>query len=265
MEEKLTLRKDLKDVKGKIVTDEDGKKFVVLEDANGVEQYRRAVSEPKVTWYNKFFQKDPAQRDLKEIEAAYRIANAGGAMVKPSDYRSSYVDMKVNELKAQGLTHEQVNLQLAGIVDEANAAMMGTFGGNWASVAQAEMLSAGLTKAKYNNGEPPDLHAIYNAFQTTAQAKIIAEFQKELSNQAKAYTLTPLKNTLTGGKNDSASNKFINTALDTAFKDGIAKTTDAQVKSLYQKVEGNATSVVKEIATEATYDYGANASGSSAP
>jgi hypothetical protein len=150
-------------------------------------------------------------------------------------------------------------------VDEANAAMMGTFGGNWASVAQAEMLSAGLTKAKYNNGEPPDLHAIYNAFQTTAQAKIIAEFQKELSNQAKAYTLTPLKNTLTGGKNDSASNKFINTALDTAFKDGIAKTTDAQVKSLYQKVEGNATSVVKEIATEATYDYGANASGSSAP
>lgn len=205
MEGKLTLRKIGKDLKGKIVTDEEGKKFVVLEDADGVEQYRRAVTEPKETWLNKFFQKDPAERDLKEIENAYRIANSAGAMVKPTDYRASYVEMKVNELKAKGYTNEQVNVEMTGILKEANGAMLNTFGGSWKAAAQAEMLGAGLTRAKYNNGEPPDLHAIYNAFQTTAQAKIIAEFQKELSNQAKEYTLAPIRNQLTKSKDDAAA------------------------------------------------------------
>ncbi|GAB4272009.1 MAG: hypothetical protein Kow0029_10230 [Candidatus Rifleibacteriota bacterium] len=259
MEEKLTLRKDGKELKGKIITDESGKRFVVLEDADGVERFRRAIDEPKVTWYNKFFQKDPAQRDLKELETAYRLANAGGAMVSPSQYRAAYVDMKVNELKAQGMTSEQVNLQIDDIVREANSAMINTFGGTWRSAAQAEMLAAGLTKAKYNNGEPPDLQKIWATFQSTAQSKLIAEFQKELSNQAKEYTLTPIKKQLIGEKPDSKADKFISTALDTAFKEGIQKTTDAQIKDIYQQVEKKAASVIKEAATEATYDYNRSA------
>jgi hypothetical protein len=255
MEEKLTLRKEKEELEGKIVTDEKGKKFVVLEDANGNERYRRAIDEPKVTWYNRFFQKDPATREQREIETALRIAEAGGAMVKPSAYRSSYVDMKVNEMKAQGYTDEQINANMGDIVNEADAAMINTFGGSWSSAAQAEMLAAGLTRAKYNNGEPPDLQAIYNTFQATAQTKIINEFQKELTSQAKEYTLTPVKNAITGGKNDTFFEKYVNSTLEKTFDETVKKTADKKVKDLYEKVEESATEAVKKTVTDATYDY----------
>jgi hypothetical protein len=258
MEEKLTLRKDKEELEGKIITDENGKKYVVLEDGAGNERYRRAIEEPKVTWYNKFFQKDPAERELREIAAAQRIADAGGAMVKPSEYRSSYVDMKVNELKAQGYTNDQVNAQMGSIVSEADSAMLNTFGGSWSSAVQAEMLSAGLSRAKYNNGEPPDLQGIYNTFHSTAQTKIIQEFQKELTNQAKAYTLTPIKNKITGGKNDTFFEKYMNTTLDKTFNEAVKKNSDKQVKKLFENVEKTTTEAVGEAVTEATYDYEGN-------
>lgn len=262
MEEKLTLRKDSQELKGKIVTDEEGKKFVVLEDTEGNERFRRAIDEPKDTWYNRFFQKDPALREQREIEAAQRLANAQGAMVKPSSYRAAYVDMKVSELKAQGYTDEQINDNMSSIINEADTAMVSTFGGSWTSTAQAEMLAAGLSRAKYNNGEPPDLQSIYNVAHSTAQSKIISEFKKELNDQAKAYTLTPIKEKLSDGKDDTFREKYVSKVLDKTFDETVGKTTDAKVKELYETVEGTITSTVKDLATEATYDYEKNATDS---
>ena len=180
-------------------------------------------------------------------------------MTKPSEYRSAYVDMKVNEMKAQGMTETQIAANMNGIVREADSGMLNTFGGSWTSAVQAEMLAAGLTRAKYQNGEPPNFEAIYNAFHSTAQSKIIAEFQKELTNQAKAYPLTPIKNQVTGGKNDSFFQKFVNNARDKVFAESVGNVANKQVKSAYETIEKSASSAVKEVKTEATWDYEKNA------
>ncbi|MGM0598569.1 MAG: hypothetical protein ACQETH_02015 [Candidatus Rifleibacteriota bacterium] len=251
MEERLTLRKDIKELKGKMVTDKNGKKYVVLVDEQGNERYRRPLEQAKTTWLDKFFKKDPATREQGQITAAHRMANASGAMVKPSKYRSVYVDMKVNELKAQGYTNAQINSRMPQIVSEADRSMVGTFGGSWQSAARSEMLAAGLSRAKYNNGEPPDFETIFDTFESTAQAKIVAEFQKELNNRAKEYALNPLKQKLTGGKSDSFTQKYVNEILDRTFKETVEKTTREKVNDAYEGVDGT----VKEVVTEVTHDY----------
>jgi hypothetical protein len=124
------------------------------------------------------------------------------------------------------------------------------------------MLAAGLSRAKYNNGEPPDLQSIYNVAHSTAQSKIISEFKKELNDQAKAYTLTPIKEKLSDGKDDTFREKYVSKVLDKTFDETVGKTTDAKVKELYETVEGTITSTVKDLATEATYDYEKNATDS---
>lgn len=251
MEERLTLRKDIEELEGKMVTDKNGGKYVVLVDQQGNERYRRPLDQAKTTWLDRFFKKDPATREQGQITAAHRMANASGAMVKPSKYRSVYVDMKVNELKAQGYSNAQINSRMPQIVSQADQAMIGTFGGSWQSAARAEMLAAGLSRAKYKNGEPPDFETIFDTFESTAQAKIVAEFQKELNNRAKEYALNPIKKKLTGGKNDGFIEKYVNEVLDRTFKETVEKTTKETVNDAYENVDG----AVREVVTEVTHDY----------
>ena len=255
MEKKLTLTDDSKGLKGKVVTGEDGKRYVVLEDSNGVERLRREVSQPKETWYSKYFAKNPAKLEARELAKAFKIANASGAQVKPSVYRATYVEMKVNELRSKGLSTAQINEQIFDVFDEANNAMLGTFGGSWQDVVQAEMLAAGLAKAKYSNGEPPDFEDIYNTIEKTSQTKIIAEFQKELNNQAKAYTLTPIKKQLKDKKLGKFAEKYVNTVLDKSYNEAIKKTTDAKVKEVYTNTTTTVKEVTSEIGEELRHDY----------
>jgi hypothetical protein len=255
MEKKLMLEDDSKDLKGKVITGEDGKRYVVLEDSKGVERLRREVTQPKETWYSKYFDRNPTKLEARELTKAFKIANAGGAQVKPSVYRATYVEMKVNELRSKGLSTAQINDQIFDVFEEANKAMLGTFGGSWQEVVQAEMVAAGLAKAKYSNGEAPDFEDIYNTIEKTSQTKIISEFQKELNNQAKAYTLTPIKTQLKDKKMGKFAEKYVNTVLDKSYNEAIKKTTDAKVKEVYTNTSNTVKDVTSEISEEIRHDY----------
>ncbi|HMM58752.1 MAG TPA: hypothetical protein PKC25_01335, partial [Candidatus Rifleibacterium sp.] len=179
MEEKAN--RQTQELLGKVEKGNDGKHYVVVTDENGVEVMRTEYkSGDAAHWMDRL--KGGSQAELKqaEIDNVVRRAYNASAMVKPTSFRNEYVNMRVNQLRSQGMTEQQIDKQLGGIVDEANGKMLQTFGG-WNGVAKSEILASGLEKAKYDDGAAPDLNKIVDFLKKSLTNKTISTVESELS------------------------------------------------------------------------------------
>jgi hypothetical protein len=184
MEEKLE-RQNM-NLSGKVEKGADGKHYVIVTDDNGQEVMRKEYkSGDGAFWLDKV--KGGSVNDMRdaEIKRVVREAYDSAAMVKPSTFRNEFVNMRVNQLLSEGYTDQQIDSKLGSILDEANGKMYQTFGGNWQTVAKAEILASGLEKARYDDGAAPNM------------GKILEFLKKELSNRTISTVQSELKSGIT--------------------------------------------------------------------
>ncbi|HNX76581.1 MAG TPA: hypothetical protein PLM07_19505 [Candidatus Rifleibacterium sp.] len=179
MEEKAN--RQTQELLGKVEKGNDGKHYVVVTDEKGVEVMRTEYKSGEgAFWAARIKGGTAAEMKQAEIDAVVRRAYNSSAMVKPTSFRNEYVNMRVNQLRAEGMSESQIDRKLGGIVDEANGKMLTTYGG-WNGVAKSEMLAAGLEKAKYDDGAAPDAGKIVDFLKRTLTNKTISTVESELS------------------------------------------------------------------------------------
>lgn len=179
MEEKLD-RQNMNLI-GKVERGDDGKLYVVVTDDNDVLVMRKEyLSGDGATLASRIKGGTPAKMREAEINNVVREAYNQSAMVKPTSFRNEYVSMRVNQMRAEGLTEQQIDKSLSGIVNEANSKMVQTYG-SWQNVAKTEILAEGLSRAKYSDGAAPDINEILNFLKTGLSARTLSQVQKEIS------------------------------------------------------------------------------------
>ncbi len=182
MERKLAFKEDPNAHAGVRETGENGKQYYVLRDAQGQEVFRRELQPPS-GFLAKLFKLDPNSPTWGEMRKSVRMAETSADMVKPSAYRATYIDMKVSELRGQGMTRVEIANQMPAITAEANTRMIGAFGSSWENVVKSEMLAAGLERARFSDGAPPDVKKLVETINATVQAGTVSQFQAELNAQ----------------------------------------------------------------------------------
>lgn len=184
MQEKVDGRE--RSLEGVIERGPEGQRVIAVKDENG----QTIATKPweggnRAYWFQKLVTKDPNKLHDAEIERAVREVYDSASMVKPSSYRNTFVNMRVDQLRAQGMNDKQIEQYLPEIVSEANADTVATFGGSWENVVKGEMLAAGLERARYNDGEAPDIHKILNFLRGELPNQTVSLFKKELGTQVK--------------------------------------------------------------------------------
>ncbi|MEW6711003.1 MAG: hypothetical protein AB1403_14345, partial [Candidatus Riflebacteria bacterium] len=176
-------RTDL-ELKGDVERGNDGKLYVVVRDAQGNYVRQRPYQGGEgAYWFEKLTKQSPAELKQAEIDRLVKEAYNSASMVKPSTIRNEYVNMKVNELRAQGYKDAQIDNQLGSIVNEANKRMLDTYGGSWQSATKAEILAAGLERAKYDDGASPSFKKIIDFVRNELSSKTVSVFQTQLQQQ----------------------------------------------------------------------------------
>lgn len=184
MQEKVDRREH--SLEGVIERGDDGKRVIAIKDENG----QTIATKPweggsRAYWFNKLVTKDPNKLHDAEVERAVREVYDSASMVKPSSYRNTFVNMRVDQLRAQGMNDSQIEQYLPQIVSEANSDTVSTFGGSWQNVVKSEMLAAGLERARYSDGEAPSIHKILDFLRGELPNQTVSLFKKELSTQVK--------------------------------------------------------------------------------
>ncbi|OGK11409.1 MAG: hypothetical protein A2W80_05795 [Candidatus Riflebacteria bacterium GWC2_50_8] len=179
MEEKLDRQNA--NLTGKVERGDDGKLYVVVSDERGNEVMRQAyLSGDGSSLVSRIKGGTPAEMKEAEISNVVKQAYNQSAMVKPTSFRNEYVSMRVNQMRADGLTEQQIDSQLSGIVNEANSKMVQTYG-SWQNVAKAEILAEGLARAKYEDGAAPNLGKILDFLKKGLSDRTISTVQNEIS------------------------------------------------------------------------------------
>jgi len=181
MEASLGNARNLANAKARLDVDANGDPIAVFTSPTGEVLASRPLGQPQATWWQRALKKDPKTMTAIELDDAARQAYTRAAMIKPSKYRSDFVEMQVSSLKALGLSNAEIQRNLPNIVRQANDAMVQTFGGSWADVVKAETLAAGLERARYTDGRPPTLDEMYAFTRTTVEQTTILQFQKTLA------------------------------------------------------------------------------------
>ncbi|PKL50099.1 MAG: hypothetical protein CVV42_03675 [Candidatus Riflebacteria bacterium HGW-Riflebacteria-2] len=180
MEEKLD-RQNM-NLAGKIERGEDGKNYVVVTDDNGNVVMRQLYqSGAGASLLSRIKGGTPAELKEAEINNVVRQAYNQSAMVKPTSFRNEFVSMRVNQMRAEGMTEQQIDARLSSIVDEANTKMVSTYGG-WQNVAKAEILAEGLARAKYDDGAAPNLNKIIDFLKKGLSDKTLSTVQTQISS-----------------------------------------------------------------------------------
>ncbi|MBF0407666.1 MAG: hypothetical protein HQM10_09950 [Candidatus Riflebacteria bacterium] len=185
MEDKIALKVDSKSHTTVVEINEDGKKVYVVRNAVGKEVFRKEAGTTGKNFWNIVFNTDPDEAMWRELSKIKTASFDSGAMIKPSQYRAKYVDMKVAEMRGQGVQPSVINSSLDAIIAEADSSMMRVYGGSMLNVVRSEILAAGLERAKYSNGEPPDLKTMVSSSKTLVENALLSQFQTELKAQAK--------------------------------------------------------------------------------
>lgn len=185
MERKLATQNT--DLFGTLEEGEDGKVFVVVKDEMGAVVKRTEFKFGAGASFKDRVTADTSDRlQDAEIEAVIRQVYNASSMVKPSTYRNEYVNMKVNELRGQGLTDRQIDSRLDAIVKEANTQTYQNFGSSWQNIAKSELLAAGLENARYDNGAAPTLDKIFSFVKGTLTSRTVSSIQSEFSSGVKS-------------------------------------------------------------------------------
>jgi hypothetical protein len=167
---------------GKVVAGNDGKRYVQITGKDGTVALKNQYTGSGGYWWNRFTMKDPAKMKQAEIDSAIKQIYSSGAMVKPSTFRNEFINMRLNQLRAKGMTETQIEGSLPEIIKEGNSLMSQNFGDNLQNIVKSEILAEGLARAKYDAGKSPDLNSIFNFIKTDLPAKTITAFQRRLKS-----------------------------------------------------------------------------------
>lgn len=183
MEEKVA-RQNM-NLSGKIERGEDGKLYVVVTDDNDQMVMRKEyLGGEGASIVSRIKGGSVAEMREAEIKNVVREAYSQSAMVKPTTFRNEFVKMRVNQMRSEGMTEQQIDENLHSIVNEANSKMTQTYGG-WQSVAKAEILAEGLSRAKYQDGAAPNLNRILDFLKNGISDRTLKTVQKEISSGIK--------------------------------------------------------------------------------
>lgn len=168
---------------------EDGKLYVVIRDAAGNKIRTRPYQGGEgAYWYDKLF-KNPSQLKDAELQRRLKEAYNSSLMVKPSQIRNEYVEMRTNRLRGQGYSDNQIESQLSTIMSEANQRMLQSYGGSWQNATKAELFAAALDRARYDDGASPDFKDLAKVFQNDLPDKVVWGFQRELKSNVTSSSL----------------------------------------------------------------------------
>jgi len=208
---------------GKVEKGEDGKPYVVVTDDTGKVVMRKEYqSGDGASWLDKIKGGTPAEMRDAEVNRVVQQAYSSAAMIKPTNFRNEYVNMRVNQMRSEGMTEQQIDTQLSSIVNEANGKMVETYGG-WQNVAKSEILASGLERARYNDGAAPNLGKILDFLKNGLTSKTISTVQAEISggitgvvpkSVIKADPLAPIF-----GSSEARDDQALNRITDKAMRD----------------------------------------------
>lgn len=181
MQDKLDTRNET--LEASIERTADGTRVIAVKDSEGnIVGTKPWEGGEGAYWFDKLT-KDPAKMQDAEIKRAVDEIYNSASMVKPSAYRTTFVNMRVNQLRAQGLTDTQIEHYLPQIIDEANVDTLNSFGGSWQNVTKSEILAAGLERAKYDDGEAPDISSILKFLRGQLPNQTVSVFKNQLNAQ----------------------------------------------------------------------------------
>jgi hypothetical protein len=180
MEGKVEVKDDK--LAGKVETGDDGIKRIVVRTEDGKEVLTKELSGKGGFWWSKIISKDPAKLTQSEIDRAVRQAYNSADMVKPSAFRNEFINMRMNQQRADGMSDAQIEKGMKSIIEEANGKVLEKFGGSWASLTKAEILAAGLERAKYSEGDSPSFWKILDFLKTELPAKTISQVQNQFKS-----------------------------------------------------------------------------------
>ncbi len=212
-------RKDEK-LSGKVETGDDGVKRIVVRTEDGKEIITKDLTGKGGFWWSKIISKDPAKLTQSEIDRAVRQAYNSADMVKPSAFRNEFINMRMNQQRADGMSDAQIEKGLKSIIDEANGQTLEKFGGSWASLTKAEILAAGLERAKYSEGDAPSFWKILDFLKAELPAKTISQVQNQFKSTVTSsvpgsvYSYDPIGQALgTRQNSDTYVNQQVNDYL----------------------------------------------------
>lgn len=185
MEEKLARKNSA--LVGNVEKGPDGKHYVIVTDASGQEVMRKEYqSGDGAFWLDRIKGGSVVEMRDAEISRVVKEAYDASSMVKPTSFRNEFVNMRVNQLRSEGYTDQQIDNQMGQIVNDANGKMYETFGGSWQTVAKAEILASGLERARYDDGAAPNM------------GKILDFLRKELTNRTVSTVQGEIQGGITG-------------------------------------------------------------------
>ena len=231
--------KQVKDTKAEVILDADGKRYVCVYSKNGTEVYRKPLVVQRQTWWQRAFNKDTKKMDQKEIKEALRIVHSKAACVKPSSYRDSFINMRVNQLKARGFTDVEIDRMIIGIRQEASKATLAAFGGSTQNIVKSELLAQGLARAKYDDGEAPELSDISGFVGENLQGSVLGSWNRNLRGQMSGVDFTRQGSTNTDGS-------AITMEDPSNFEDMSNMSTDDQIDAATTQAVDNLLSGVNE-------------------
>lgn len=184
MEKKLDVQTS--ELFGSLEEGDDGKTYVVVRDEHGqVLKQTQFKYGDAASFKDKMFSTTTEELQRAEVENIVRQVYNSSSMVKPSAYRNEYVNMKVNEMRGQGYSEAQIDKNLSAIVKEANTKTYNQFGNSWENIAKAEILAAGLERAKYDDGAAPTIDKVVTFVKSTLSSKTVSTVQSEFSGGVK--------------------------------------------------------------------------------
>lgn len=182
MQRRLDNRED--NLEGVLERGPDGRRVIAIKDSQGNTVATRPWEGGKgAHWFDRLRTSDVSELQEAEIQRAVEEVYNSASMIKPSTYRNSFVNMRVDQLRAQGLTEVEIEPYLSDIIREANADTLDTFGNSWQNVVKSEILAAGLERARYSDGEAPDIQRIVGFLRGELPNQTVSVFRNQLSAQ----------------------------------------------------------------------------------
>lgn len=162
--------------------------------------------------------KEFAQNGRELTPQEMRAIEFQAAKISPSVYKAKVVNVKINEMRANGASDAQIIKASDRIYAEAEKQMLSKYGNSWTSVMYAELAAKQLSQMKYNDEGKLEfkeqMKKLLGEAPKKAETDIYTHYKKEV-NSAIEQQLMPDSQIFEG---DDLGALFINTSLSSLFK-----------------------------------------------
>ena len=194
--------------------------------------------------------KDLSSAELRSIEIQ-------AAKISPSVYKAKLVSVKVNEMKYNGATDDQIVKASDQIYAEAEKQMLKQYGNSWTKVICSEMASTQLQQLRYSDDGKMSLREqlskiIRKEAPEQVESQFVSHYRTEVNDTIK-NNIMPGSTVVSGSDIGSL---FINTSISTLFSkvlidEGSSKLFDSAYKGAKQTITAPVNSIKQNVLTPA--------------